>query len=350
MNYTILGLTLKLTTSNSPLLISPSYSTQNKFLINNMQISHSIPSFYKSFSIKPQKIDLVSSSFIHFLDAAFHIESDSSQYYGEKMYSNINPANGSSFCSCYFYYARISANKYTLYFDSCFILGSNRGRPYWPIQNVYMVHCAVEDLNISMDTTACYMNYTKFYSCPKNDENGLINSEYVNINYANCTKCDVNSYLIISTILDINYMILTKNNAEIGLINYENDSFITNSIYYANNNSPLSVKFSNLESGLYYINSCIFINNPSLLAYDVGHLLLKASIYLQGSCINYSEDEIKSQYSQSNYINFTFENCHFNATECSILDYDISFQVPERRKFNYKVIGDVEEDFEYEIN
>ena len=95
-----------------------------------------------------------------------------------------------------------------------------------------------------------------------------------------------------------------------------------------------------------YDNSCIFIDDASKFV-DSQILFV-----FEKCCFNLQQNEIIDYFEKfkaklvPNRFDYNFNNCTFNSDECNSLD--INNIIPSPKKFNYKIIGDDDEEFKYD--
>lgn len=353
MNCTILNLFLKLSTQNSPLLMGTSYSLQNKLSLEKIKISYSFSQFYNSYAINSLKLNAKMSSFSHFLDAAFRIDSQPIQYFGEKFVGEQKYESDLSFESCFFinisFYSGLCVN---LKYESCFFLGKYNDIQLFPVDcNFVMNHCYLEDFGC-IKCSDCKINDTSHNLC-KATYFIIHSSGPMECIYTNFTNIDAPGEMstMFAQWFNINYIIYTKNYMYSAFQN-EGDTYntISNSIFY--NNTLVNSINSPFDEFLGYVltveNTCMFVNSPS--EYINSYCVEEITLHAHGCCFSHSEDEIKNALKFGEVQeNVFFSDCSFNTNECKLSNLNDMVLPPSRKKFNYKVIGDLEEEFEYEI-
>lgn len=338
MNCTLLKLIINFSLQSSPFLMIPSYSFQNNLLLSKIKISHCNPPFYKSSSVN-SKIIVKSSSFSSFLGAAFHIDSDSTQCYGEK----IEDFTGiySYFISCFFSNTFISSRLMKTHFDSCLFRGSDP-EDFMDMKITDITHCTFENIgpveskNISVNQSIFYNALTPYH---------LVRCNYITLSSANFTHCQVRQG-IYGNMINLNFIIIQKNQISQYLFRHGIDSSIKNSIISNNTLQYLSSTATAETHQLIYDNSCIFVDDASKFV-DSQILFV-----FEKCCFNLQQNEIIDYFEKfkaklvPNRFDYNFNDCTFNSDECNSLD--INNIIPSPKKFNYKIIGDDDEEFKYD--
>lgn len=346
MNCTILNLFLKLSMQNSPLLIGSSYSLQNKLSLEKIKISHSFSPFYRSNAINPLKFNAKMSSFSHFLDAAFRIDSQPVQYFGEKFVGQQNITSDLSFESCFLVNIKFFSDVEFLNFkfDSCYFLGAPSGYLILLRWNLVMNQCYLEDIAP-----------TKSYNCIINDTAlNIYKVDRILLHIYQSCKCTSSNFTNIDTIRAVTgmylewynmYNVICTNNRMYNTFLNNRDSSSINCIFY-NNTYTKSIFAPIDENGRIFTltieNTLLFIDKPSqiITCFTQGYTTLN----FYGCCFSQSEDDMRKACKEKLF----FYNSTFNTNECKLYNLDDIELPPNRIKFDYKVIGDIEEEFEIE--
>lgn len=320
-----------------------SYTFKSKLLLEQIKISNSVSSFYNSYGNKIQKLSVKSSSFSNFLDTIFIMDSAPIQYFGEKFENEVRIDTDTDFKSCFFVNSSIVTMGRDYYFsiDSCYFYGKiNSQYLISDAKNVNFTHCTFDNVGyIGMNDMT--MEYSVFNGYSVYGDIPLKIKDSLNLFYTNFTNS--NCYLAIhSYSFHLNNVIFTNNQIKC-LLKQDSSGIIANSLFYDNEFNYFHACSNELEElELTISNSCIFVDK----FFDVAIYII-LTVQIQESCLSLSEEEIRNECSGSQCLyEFSFVDCTFSTNECKEHELSEIALPPKREKFNYKIIGDIEEEFE----
>lgn len=365
MNFTFTSLIIASKVTHSPFLINPSFSVRNTYLMKNIKMVQSISPFMSSYSKVIPKLEVFSSAFMNFVDSSISLESSEQYISGQQFDSNRNVPIDSIFHACRFVscvikgHGSVSATFISCYFAKYF--ASNN----IDFEKAEICNCHFEESGPLHFTQSATIESTVFRKV--DIQTSLVTTKHLNLQSNNYTEnqCSQTLFSVEKSYSPMKFQLFSKN--EIGAIQKcalfkVLDVNIDSSVFYQNNCLLFQSEVDSFPITITISNTCFdFGDSSALLGEDDQDFFepFGGQMELRNCKINVDKDQMKnyiyfgcetsfSENGSDDSSHFKLNQCIFDSNQCDILNYEILTPIPERRYFDYKIIGVINEQFEYE--
>ncbi|OHT07680.1 hypothetical protein TRFO_24103 [Tritrichomonas foetus] len=271
------------------------------------------------------------------LKSTFKISSEGLYIRGQKYTDSLRMTTAVTFDGCYFQKCYISINPDTA-FSHCFFQECGNGRYVCRNRNTVITDCLFEKSDGYIDTTNLNASHIRIFS--STFSTSCLQGNHVVFKDGNFTNNqggkNILSYGTNTQIpLKFEHIIMAYNSAKDSIISISCNTEIDYSFIVNNNGTFIKSDSRSGDVNFIIRNACIFVDKGSSL-YNEQDVHIKG-VHLINCSIN-----MKSLPEKVEVIDVSYDT-----TKCKHVDCDQFTPIPERKYFDYKVIGEVNEKFAY---